>query len=125
MSAPSIESRLPAILVGLAIGFGLWALSPILLARREPWDTEWPAYTLTMLIGGAAAGWLLPGRAQWFYLGLWLGQVLAIAFLPGGDSGWLPLGVVTTAIGSLIGLIGYVPAWLLRRFLWQRRTNRP
>lgn len=112
-----------AALAGLAIGFALWALSPLLLERREPWDADAPAYTLTLLLGGAAVGWWAPGRPHWFYLGLWLGQILAVALLPGGDPAWLPLAVATTAIGSAIGLIGYGPAWLLRRLLRRERGS--
>lgn len=114
-SAPS-NLRHRAIAIGAVVGFGLWMASP-LLGRREPWDTEWPIYTATMIAGGAVAGWWAPGCIQWFYLGLWLGQVAAVALLSGSDLSWFPIALVSTAVGSAIGLLGYVPAWLLRRFL--------
>lgn len=110
-----------AFVLAFAWGFLIWALSPLLVGTREPWDAAWPYYTATMVAGGLAGGWFLPRCWLQALLGLWLGQVLAIAVLPGGDLAWLPLGVVTTAIGALIGFIPYLIGWGARR-LWQRRA---
>jgi hypothetical protein len=108
---------------GLVLGFGLWALSPLILGPREPWDADWPAYPLAMLVGGAVTGWWAPGRPHWFYIALWLGQLAAVAVLPGRDLAWLPIALVSTAIGGGIGLVGYVPSWLFRRLLRRRGTE--
>jgi hypothetical protein len=110
-------------LPALGWGFALWALSPLIAGTREPWDASWPFYSLAMLLGGLAGGWWLPRRWLSAYLGLWLGQVLATALLPGGDLGWLPLGVITTAIGALIGFAAYLAGWLARH-LWGRARSR-
>lgn len=110
-----------AFVLAFAWGFLIWALAPLLVGTREPWDAAWPYYTLAMAAGGLVGGWLLPGRWLAAPLGLWLGQALAVAVLPGGDLAWLPLGIVTTAIGALIGFIPYLVGWAGRR-LWQRRA---
>ncbi|MGH6891595.1 MAG: hypothetical protein ACREEP_05000 [Dongiaceae bacterium] len=130
MSEPAEPAPLPPLqrfgpaLLALGWGFALWALSPIIAGTREPWDAAWPLYSLAMVFGGAAGGWWLPRRPVSAYLGLWLGQVLALSLLPGRDLGWLPLGLVTTAIGALIGLGAYLAGWLARH-AWQRFADRP
>lgn len=72
-----------------------------------------------MLGGGLIGGWFLPRHWIAALLGLWLGQALAVAVLPGGDFGWLPLGVVTTGIGALFGFVAYLIGWVARH-LWTR-----
>jgi hypothetical protein len=76
----------------------------------EPWDASFPFYTPVVLVGGALGGTLLPGHSIRFVLGVWLGQVLALAILPGNDRSWIALGAVTTAIGSIVSLPSYVAA---------------
>lgn len=117
---PAAKSQFRAGLASCALGFGLWALSPLIAGTREPWDAEWPFYPIAFLVGGAAIGWWVPGRPVVAFLGIWLGQALAFIVLPGRDLGWLPLSVVTTAIGGAVGSAGYLSAWFLFS-LWRMR----
>jgi len=118
---PSSPAPLPtAALAGAALGFGLWLLSPYLTGRAEPWDAPFPFYLPAMLAGGALAGSILPRRTGAFFLGVWLGQVLAIAILPGHGRDWFPVGVVTTAVGGALSL----PAYLFASHLRTRRDAR-
>lgn len=91
-----------------ALGFGIWASSPILTGFAEPWDSPNPFYSLTSLVGGAVLGFLAPKHLLLCYFGAWLGQVIALAVLPGLDRGWLLLGVMSTAVGSVLILVGAV-----------------
>jgi hypothetical protein len=109
----------PAV-AGAALGFGLWLVSPYFAGRAEPWDASFPFYLPVMLAGGALVGSVLPRRAAAFFLGVWLGQVLAIAFLPGHGRTWFPVGVVTTAVGGALAL----PAYLLASYARARREAR-
>ena len=93
--------------------FLVWAASPWLFAVAEPWDAAYPFYTLAALLGGALLGLRFRAPIPSF-LGAWAGQVLALLVLPGHDRSWLMLGVVTTAIGSLLVLAGSLPGTLLR-----------
>lgn len=60
-----------------------------------------------MLASGAALGLALPDRSGPVYLGLWAGQVLAL-WLPNHDHAWILVGLISTGIGSLLGLVGYL-----------------
>jgi hypothetical protein len=109
-----------AVLAGAALGFGLWLVSPYVAGRVEPWDASFPFYGPVMLVGGALAGGRVPRHAVAFFLGVWLGQVFALAVLPGHDRTWILLGVVTTAVGGMAGVAGY----LVGSFLRSRRDAR-
>jgi hypothetical protein len=110
---------------GAGLGFCLWLVSPLLAGCAEPWDASFPFYTPVMLAGGALAGALLPRHSLAFVLGVWLGQVLALAILPGHDRNWIALGAVTTAIGSIASLPSYVVAAQLRSRQSAPRAGRP
>jgi hypothetical protein len=85
------------------------------VGTREPWDAPLPFYyTGAMLLGGAALGGALPRHSAVAYLGLWAGQAISMLLLPGHDLTWAALGVVTTGVGSLIGLAGYLAGSVLR-----------
>jgi hypothetical protein len=99
------------------LGFGIWAVSPILTGQREPWDSEYPFYLLASLIGGGVLGALTPKHLLHCYAGAWFGQVVALAVLPGLDRGWLLLGVMTTAVGSLLILLGAVLGRVVRHLV--------
>jgi hypothetical protein len=99
--------------VAAALGFGIWAASPTLTGHAEPWDSQYPFYSLTSLIGGGVLGFSSPALLR-CYVGAWFGQVLALAILPGLDRGWLLLGVMTTAVGSLLVLLGAVVGRAIR-----------
>lgn len=79
----------------------------------EPWDAEWPFYSGVILAGGMAIGFALPRQGVPMFLGLWGGQVLGL-LLPGHDRSWFPLGCVTTGIGSLLGVAGYLASAVAR-----------
>ncbi|HBY63417.1 MAG TPA: hypothetical protein DEH78_26635 [Solibacterales bacterium] len=109
----------------LAASFLLWALSRPLFGRAEPWDVEMPLYAGVLPLCGILIGVLWPGRPVAAYLGFWSGQLAALVVLPGHDAGWLSLGVVTTGIGSLLGLGGYAAAAVLTRLRGIRRNGGP
>lgn len=112
------HSRVSCLASAFAFGFGLWASAPWLVGTREPWDAEIPFYyTGLMLLGGTALGAAFPQRSVAAFLGFWAGQFIATLVLPGYDRTWAALGVITTGIGSLIGLGGYLAGALLRRLL--------
>jgi hypothetical protein len=99
----------------VSLGFLLWALSEPLTGSTEPWDTPYPLYALTMLIGGFVIGLVAPGRLITGYGGIWLGQISALAWVPWLQvDGWYPMGVVATAIGSLLALPGLIAGGVLR-----------
>jgi hypothetical protein len=98
-----------------ALGFGIWASSPVLTGHAEPWDSEHAFYSVALLIGGSVLGLLRSRHLLLCYLGAWSGQVVALAVLPGLDRGWLLLGVITTAMGSVWILPGAVAGRVFRR----------
>jgi hypothetical protein len=99
---------------GLALGFAVWAASPFLTGRREPWDARGPYYSFALLAGTGLIGYREPRRINLVFLGVWLGQVIAIAVLPGLARDSIMVGVVTTAIGSVLALAGAAAGGWLR-----------
>jgi hypothetical protein len=99
---------------GAALGFGIWLASPFVAGCVEPWDASFPFYLLAMVAGGALMGATLPRHPLAFVGGVWLGQVLALAALPGHQRSWILLGAVTTAIGAALSLPSFVVASAIR-----------
>lgn len=89
-------------------GFGVWASSPYITGRGEPWDADFPFYSIVLVVAGIIVGFLSPRKIWICFLGVWLGQLCALAILPlpGGD-GWFLLGAITTGIGTLASLVGW------------------
>ena len=119
----STVSRLISTIAAGILGFGIWAASPALTGVPEPWDSEYPYYLVLSIVGGGTLGFFYSKHLLFCYVGAWSGQIVALAVLPGLDRGWILLGVMTTAIGSLLILLGAVIGWLLRKGL-DRPTSR-
>ena len=121
---PRIRPTLAALLIGLAIGAAIWLISPLITGRREPWDAEGGYYPGALLGTGFFGGLLLPERAGWFVVGIFLGQILVLlgGVLSNPSSGGLwPLGVGFLALYSLLALLGAALGSGVRR-LRSRRT---
>ena len=84
---------------GAAAGAALWALSPLIANRREPWDAAIPYYWIGLVVAGAWLAWRSRRRsALWPILsGLYLGQ-LAYGLLALGVGNLLPLGLIALAV---------------------------
>lgn len=64
-----------AFLVAVAASAAIWALSPLIAGRAEPWDVEGPYYLIALFLAGLISGGLAP-RPLWAqYLGAIAGQV--------------------------------------------------
>jgi hypothetical protein len=111
------------VIVSALAGAWVWALSPVLAGRREPWDADGLFYVLALVVAGAVTGLLAP-RPLWAqYLGAIVGQAAyAALFLPIGPlflpgAAFLPgysliflvaaalAAFVRTRLGSLFGPI--------------------
>lgn len=63
----------------------VWALSPLLTGRLEPWDAEGPFYAAALATAGLVSGALRPRPLWAHYAGAVAGQVAyEILFLPVG-----------------------------------------
>jgi hypothetical protein len=81
------------LLVSAGAGAAIWAASPWIARRREPWDADGPYYVIALLVSGALVGLLTKGPIPMAWAGFWAGQCLyALLFLPSGPL-WA-LGVV-------------------------------
>jgi len=92
--------------LSVLLGFLIWALSPTILGRAEPWDSPYPFYSMVFISGGALIALIERKSDALCGLGAWVGQLLALGTLPGMAHGWFPIGVITTGIGSLFALLG-------------------
>jgi len=108
----------------LAFGFALWACSRLITGTNEPWDSPYPFYSVSMVIGGIVVGLVAPNRFVIPWFGVWLGQVLALATIPWlTDAGWFSLGFITTAVGSFLLLPGLFLGTLISNRI--RRHSNP
>lgn len=53
----------------------IWALTPVLTNKREPWDTEGSFYLVALGIAGAVAGAIAPRPLWAHYVGAFTGQL--------------------------------------------------
>ncbi|WP_397569222.1 hypothetical protein [Schlesneria sp. T3-172] len=94
-------------LFAVAIGAGIWALSPIVTGETEPWDSRGPYYSIALLAGGALSAAVCP---QYFWLapiGIQIG-VLAFMLLKGIIGPFIilfPLFALYHMIPSFIGAV--------------------
>jgi hypothetical protein len=76
------RSALSAAVIAAGLGAAIWALSISITGKEEPWDADWPFYSLALLVGGAISGALVPRHLGMHYLGVVLGQLAyQLAFL--------------------------------------------
>ena len=89
-------SAVPAFVTAALTSAAVWAVSPWLTGRHEPWDADSPFYVCGLIIAGAVAGVLTPKPIWALYLGAVIGQVAYQAlFLRLGPL--FPLGVLFLA----------------------------
>lgn len=82
----------------IAAGAALWALSPLIAGRREPWDSPVPYYWISLIALGAGFAWYARRRTAMkpIMLGLYIGQ-LAWGLIALGVGNLLPLGLIALA----------------------------
>lgn len=102
-----------------AAGAALWALSPWIADRREPWDASIPYYWIGLIAAGAGLAWYSRRRsALWpIMCGLWVGQA-AYGLVALGAGNLLPLGLIALAVYL-------IPAYVAMRavYWWIGRTD--
>ena len=106
-----------AIIFSLLLGFSVWWLSPTFTHHVEPWDAAFPFYWMTLFIGGALIAIISRQNILVCAFGVWIGQIVALSFLPGLDRSWIVLGVITVASGATIsGFGGWAATLITNRF---------
>jgi hypothetical protein len=114
-------SRHAVLLVGFAIGLGLWLLPAEFLGQAEPWDGNSPAYPLALFVTGLLLGLLAPGRPGAVATGVFLGQLVVLLWRvvrsPETSELWL-VGVVMLAGYTFVaaGAGALLGSFLRRRF---------
>lgn len=112
------SSLVITVILGVIIGFLVWALSPRLTGFKEPWDAAWPFYSIVIFLTGMVFT-LIRGRVDAIgFLGLWVGQILGLLIVQGAS--WLGMGIISTLV---FGAINYLPGSILG-FLLLKTTKR-
>jgi hypothetical protein len=102
---PSNRGDVPAVILGIAIGAGIWMASPWVTGHKEPWDAQIFYYAGALLAGGFVSGLLVP-KALWaHYFGAVAGQLFyQLAFMKIGPL--LVIGAAFLLAYSLLYLCG-------------------
>lgn len=100
--------------LGALLGAAIWAASPWLVDRVEPWDGAGPFaqhyYPAALLLAGLIGGWRF-GKGRQSVAGILFGQIaFALIFLPLDPLMLLGLGFLAAyslvaAVGALIGVM--------------------
>ena len=111
------------LLVAFAAGVAIWALAPLVGGAVEPWDSEWPYYSLALLTGGFAMG-ILGLRPLWLmYLGVVSGQLAyGLFFLPLGPL--FAVGIGLLCVYSLLTLLAAIGGERVRRRLSRKAEGK-
>jgi hypothetical protein len=120
------HTRHPALLllaIGVALGVGVWLLSPWLTGRAEPWDADAPIWPTSWLLMAIAAGGTGRLHGLLLVVGYALGQMLvtvkSVLGSEFGALGWLfILGWMAAALVASLALVA--ARALLGRF-WRSR----
>ncbi len=62
------------VLVSVIASASIWALSPLLIGLREPWDTDGNFYVAALFVAGVLAGTVSPKPLWAHYVGALIGQ---------------------------------------------------
>jgi len=115
-----------AVLIGVACGAVVWALSMPLAGVREPFDSGSAYYPAAMLVSGAVAAAASPRHWWLAVIGIFIGERLyGYAMLPEGRD-WLLFGVVINAIllTWLPAAVGALAVYVLHRWRIRRAKRR-
>ena len=100
-----VKDVLANLVLAALMGAAIWAASPSLTGRTEPWDSESLYYVASLAIAGVLLGLSRPRRVWIHPVGIVLGQLLyELLFLPIGP--FLGVGVLFLVAYSLLSLVG-------------------
>jgi len=96
------------ILISAIFGAAVWALSPAMTGKLEPWDADGIYYLVSLGLAGFISACIAPKPLWALYVGAILGQVLyGLIFLPLG-----PLAVIGLAFLTVWSLVFLLAAFL-------------
>lgn len=108
-----------AFFTSFALGAAIWALSPLIAGRKEPWDANGPYYFVALAIAGAVAAFFVPRHLKFHYLGVIFGQA-TYGLVALGMGSLFVLGLVVLAVFGLVFLASAALTLRIRR----RTTDR-
>ena len=114
--------RFVTIAIAAATSAIVWALSPLFVGEREPWDVDSPYYLLALAAAGALSGVLAPRPLWAHYVGAVLGQALYMAYFLSTGPMFL-LGVILLLGYSLVFVVAAAVAGSLRVKLSARSSG--
>ena len=110
--------------VGVALGAGIWWLSPYIAGTIEPWDAENFFYPIALSTAGIIAALFGPKRFLVSVLGIYIGQFLyALIFLPSGPL-WI-IGAICGAAYLLYSLFGGFTVYICWRIIQKFNKSSP
>jgi MFS family permease len=121
------HKALSLLAVGFLLGIVVWAFSPWLTGKVEPWDTDAPSWPLSWLLLAVLGGLVGHLRGVCLPLGYALGQMLittpSVFIGEFGVLAWVFIGgYAAAAVAATLAVLGVTA--LLKR-LWRKRSALP
>jgi hypothetical protein len=110
-----------AFFTSFGLGAAIWALSPLIAGRKEPWDANGPYYFAALAIAGAVAAYFVPRHLKFHYLGVILGQA-TYGLIALGVGSLFVLGLIVLAVFGLVFLASAALTLRIRRGAADRST---
>ncbi len=122
MTMPMKTRAWVTLLVSVAAGAMVWALSSWLTGHQEPWDADGLFYLGALIVAGSVAGGITPLPLWAHYLGALIGQLgYGLIFLPIGPL--FLLGAAFLILYTVIFLLAAALAGSIRRRLERRISD--
>lgn len=108
-----------AFFTSFALGATIWALSPLIAGRKEPWDANGPYYFVALAMAGVVAAFFVPRHLKFRCLGVILGQA-TYGLIALGMGSLFVLGLVVLAVFGLVFLASAALTLRIRKALAAR-----
>ena len=120
------SNALQLLIIGVALGVAIWLLSPWLTGKAEPWDADFPVWSISWLVIAVLGGITGHVRGVCLPAGYALGQMLitvkSVFFGQFGALDWMFIGgYAAVAILLTLALVGAIA--LVNRFRRARQTS--
>jgi hypothetical protein len=98
------------IFLGVTLGWAVWAMSPLVTGKIEPWDSNTLYYSGSLFIAGMLSTLFWKSGFYWGPLGIFAGQT-AFLCVQDPQGGIFPAPLAVALFGTVQPIVGALIAW--------------